>query len=210
MRYKRFLLFIIGVLITEGALLLYLEQNKRNGVNEGEAPVLEERYYPSVSSIKCPDRFVAEQTEGPYYKIGSPKRTVLRESDIAGNPVSIEGYVFSKNCKPIAGVWIDFWQADGNGNYDNEGYKFRGHQFTDENGKYHVETVMPGEYPGRTPHIHVKLQANEKGRIFTTQLYFPEGSSNSADAIFDSFMLVAIKESDGEILARYNFKLDVE
>ncbi len=39
-------------------------------------------------------------------------------------------------------------------------------------GRYTLETIVPGEYPGRTQHIHVKVQA-PNGPILTTQIYFP-------------------------------------
>jgi protocatechuate 3,4-dioxygenase beta subunit len=38
-------------------------------------------------------------------------------------------------------------------------------------------------YPGRTRHIHVKVQP-AGGRILTTQLYFPDEPENQRDGIF--------------------------
>jgi protocatechuate 3,4-dioxygenase beta subunit len=64
---------------------------------------------------------------------------------------------------------LDFWQADVNGAYDNVGFRFRGHQFTNAQGAFALTTIVPGLYPGRTRHIHVKMQA--PGRpVLTTQL----------------------------------------
>src|SRR5438876_8905135 len=58
-------------------------------------------------------------TEGPYYKAGSPERTSLLEPGSVGTKLALMGYVFDKNCRPFAHAWLDFWQADGNGVYDN-------------------------------------------------------------------------------------------
>jgi hypothetical protein len=60
---------------------------------------------------------------------------------------------------PAANALLDFWQANPNGAYDNTGYTLRGHQYTDANGYYTLTTIVPGIYPGRTEHIHVKVQA---------------------------------------------------
>src|SRR5215510_5257642 len=73
-------------------------------------------------------------TEGPYYKAGSPERASLLEAGIPGTPIIVTGYVLTPDCKPIPQAWLDFWQADGKGAYDNSGYKLRGHQFTDDAG----------------------------------------------------------------------------
>jgi protocatechuate 3,4-dioxygenase beta subunit len=78
---------------------------------------------------------------------------------------------------------LDFWHADESGDYDNQGFRYRGHQFTDAEGRYRLETIVPAEYPGRARHIHVKVQ-RPGGRILTTQLYFPNNPTNERDGIF--------------------------
>lgn len=84
---------------------------------------------------------------------------------------------------------LDFWQADAGGAYDNDGFRLRGHQLTDARGRYRLETVVPGLYPGRTRHVHVKVKA--PGRpLLTTQLYFPGVAANADDPIFDRRLLV--------------------
>ena len=55
---------------------------------------------------------------------------------------------------------------------------------TDANGAFTIETIVPGEYPGRTEHIHVKVTP-PGGSTLTTQLYFPGVAGNSSDRIFD-------------------------
>ena len=46
------------------------------------------------------------------------------------------------------------------------------------------ETIVPGKYPGRTRHYHVKVQAPGRS-ILTTQLYFPGEPGNDGDRIFE-------------------------
>ena len=147
------------------------------------------------------------QTEGPFYTPNTPKRASLLESGTKGVPMVITGIVLNTRCEPIPGALLDFWQADADGRYDNEGFTLRGHQFADAKGQYRLETVMPGQYPGRTRHIHVKAQAPH-GRVLTTQLYFPNEPQNERDGIFDARLLVSMTET-ATPAARFDFVLRV-
>jgi protocatechuate 3,4-dioxygenase beta subunit len=133
------------------------------------------------------------QTEGPYFTSNSPLRTTLVEAGMAGTLLTVSGRVLSTTCQPIAQAKLDFWQADNAGAYDNTGYRLRGHQFTDSEGRFSLQTIVPGLYPGRTRHIHVKVQP-ANGRILTTQLYFPGEARNASDGIFSSELLIAIQD----------------
>ena len=144
------------------------------------------------------------QTEGPYYKAKSPERASLIEPGMSGTKLIVTGYVLTTDCRPIAKAWLDFWQADDQGVYDNAGYRLRGHLFTDETGRYTLETILPGEYPGRTEHIHVKVQA-PNGPILTSQLYFPGVAANDRDSIFDPALLADVQDTSAGKVATYNF-----
>jgi protocatechuate 3,4-dioxygenase beta subunit len=122
------------------------------------------------------------ETEGPFFKPRSPRRTSLLEGS-AKNRLIVTGQVLSRECEPVLNALLDFWHADESGEYDNQGFRYRGHQFTDAEGRYRLETIVPAEYPGRTRHIHVKLQAPKK-KILTTQLYFPGDPGNRRDALY--------------------------
>jgi protocatechuate 3,4-dioxygenase beta subunit len=116
--------------------------------------------------------------------------------------------VLSTTCKPIAHALLDFWQADSNGTYDNTGFNLRGHQYTDNQGHYSLETIVPGEYPGRTRHIHVKVQA-ANGPVLTTQLYFPGEARNDSDGIFSPELLMHVQQTNNGELATFNFIIAV-
>jgi len=163
----------------------------------------------AASTPACSGTPTPSQTEGPFYKPGSPERTSLREPGLPGTPLTITGYVFSTTCQPVAHAWLDFWQADSSGNYDNTGFKLRGHQFTDKQGRYHLETVVPGEYPGRTRHIHVKVQAPGQP-VLTTQLYFPGESKNTSDSIFSPELLMQVQSTPNGQMATFNFVLALQ
>ncbi len=145
-------------------------------------------------------------TEGPFYKAGSPEKSILYTNDDSGQIITIRGRVVDKNGNALSGAWIDFWQADPGGSYDNSGYKFRGHIFTDSNGNYRLETMLPGDYTGRTPHIHVKIK-HGKGEVLTTQIFFPKWSNkNYRDNIFNQKLVV--KMADNDKTAVFDFVLD--
>jgi protocatechuate 3,4-dioxygenase beta subunit len=145
------------------------------------------------------------ETEGPYFKTNSPERTSLVDDGMQGTVLTISGQVLAQDGTPVANALLDFWQANAGGNYDNSGYTMRGHQYTDANGYYALTTVVPGLYPGRTRHIHVKVQA-PGNPILTTQLFFPNEPRNTTDGIFDpSLVLNTATNPDGTESATFNF-----
>ncbi len=158
----------------------------------------------------CPDADdeTPAQTEGPFFKPRSPRRTSLREQGITGTPLVLAGQVLTRSCRPVAGALLDFWHADDKGVYDNAGFRLRGHQFADDAGRYRLETIVPGVYTGRTRHIHVKVQA-PNGPVLTTQLYFPGEPRNQTDGIFNAKLLMAVRDGAGGRLATFTFVLDV-
>lgn len=148
------------------------------------------------------------QMEGPFFKPRSPQRTSLLVAGLQGTKILVSGLVLSTRCKPVAGALLDFWQCDDQGEYDNSGFRLRGHQFTDSTGGYRLETIVPGVYPGRTRHIHVKVQA--PGRpLLTTQLYFPGEPENQRDFLFQQELLLVTNDAGGVRAGRFDFVLKV-
>ncbi len=152
----------------------------------------------------APAALTPEETEGPYFKAGSPETANLYQAGIPGTKLVLTGYVLTPDCQPVAKALVDFWQADGNGQYDNNGYTLRGHQYTDAAGRYQLVTVVPGLYPGRTEHIHVKVQA-PNGPVVTTQLFFPGVQSNQTDSIFNASLVMSIQENTDGLQGGFNF-----
>jgi len=149
-----------------------------------------------LAAPSCSGTTPANQ-EGPYYTPNTPERNSLLEEGTQGEKLIVIGYVLDANCQPVANAWLDFWQADADGEYDNAGYILRGHQFTDERGRYYLETIMPGIYSSRPiRHIHVKVQS-QNGEVLTTQLYFPEQPIEG--------LTVQLIETEGQYLAIFNF-----
>jgi protocatechuate 3,4-dioxygenase beta subunit len=154
------------------------------------------------------DDATPSQTEGPYYRRNTPERASLLEPGMPGTRLVVSGYVLTRDCRPVARALLDFWQADANGAYDNAGYRLRGHQFTDDAGRYSLETVVPALYPGRTRHIHVKVQAPNQP-VLTTQLYFPGESRNNADGLFNRALLMSVEDAADSKAGTFNFVLNV-
>ena len=155
------------------------------------------------------DDITPPQTPGPFFKPRSPERRSLIEPGMRGTRIVLEGHVRTTKCKPVPGALVDFWQADASGAYDNTGYTLRGHQFADIQGQYRLETIVPGLYPGRTRHFHVKVQAPGQD-ILTTQLYFPGEKQNAGDGIFKPALLLDVKQDAATKIGRYDFVLDLQ
>jgi protocatechuate 3,4-dioxygenase beta subunit len=155
------------------------------------------------------DEITPAQTEGPYYTPNTPERASFLEPGIAGTKMIVTGYVLATDCQPIAQALLDFWHCDDAGVYDNDGYKLRGHFFSDEAGRFQLETIMPGLYPGRTRHFHVKVQAPNQS-VLTTQLYFPNEADNTGDGIFQPALLMDVQDgADGSKIGLFNFVLQL-
>jgi protocatechuate 3,4-dioxygenase beta subunit len=146
------------------------------------------------------------QTAGPFFKPNSPRRASMIESSSKAPILVVTGLVLSPECKPVANALLDFWHADEFGEYDNKGFRYRGHQFTDAQGRWRLETVFPAEYPGRARHLHVNVQAPNK-RILTTQLYFP---GDRRDGLYrDALSIRVDRKDDKRIEGSFNFVVEV-
>jgi protocatechuate 3,4-dioxygenase beta subunit len=189
---RRFLLVASGALPAAAALLA------RGGAEAGELP----------PTRACSDEGdpTPSQMAGPYYKPRSPERESLLTPGIKGTSIVLSGLVLSTACQPVMGALLDFWQCDSNGTYDTTGYTLRGHQFTEADGRYRLETIVPAVYPGRTRHIHVRVQAPNRP-VLTTQLYFPGEPGNEGDFLFRRDLLMAVQEQGNTKVARFDFVL---
>lgn len=157
---------------------------------------------------ECNDSATPRQIEGPFYTPQTPRRSNLLDG-LPGEVLILEGRVFSTTCQPISNAIVDVWSCDAKGDYDNAGFKLRGHQITDAQGRFRFQTLMPGTYGNssfrRTPHLHVKVQGPGTP-LLTTQLYFPDEPLNLRDGFFNPALLL---KRQNDKLATFDFVLPV-
>ena len=140
------------------------------------------------------------QGEGPFYPDKIPVDTdndLVKNGDnsfeAGGKILILNGILLNPDSEPVNHVSIEIWQTDKNGVYLHSGSFARdimdkqfqgfGRTKTDRNGRFFFRTIVPTEYPGRTPHIHMKLWREEKN-ILTTQLYIKDHPRNNRDFLF--------------------------
>lgn len=154
------------------------------------------------------DEPTVRQGEGPFFKPRSPERSDLREPGSSGRPLELSGFVLSRSCRPLGGAVVDLWHADENGEYDNSGFRYRGHLTTGPDGAFQFRTIMPAVYTGRTRHYHFKVQA-PGSRLLTTQLYFPNEPANLRDGLFRRELLMRMAEAGDGFSGKFDFVLNL-
>jgi protocatechuate 3,4-dioxygenase beta subunit len=178
------------------------------GLRFGVEPTFAQQL-PATPQCHDGDEPTIRQIEGPYFKPSSPERSDFAEPNTKGRLAELSGQVLTRACRPVARALVDVWHADEAGEYDNRGFRYRGHLFTDAEGRYRFRTIMPGLYPGRTRHYHVKVQAPDRP-VLTTQLYFPaDEAANRRDGLFRPALLMRVAEAGDGLAARFDFVLDM-
>lgn len=152
----------------------------------------------------------AANIEGPFYKRGAPHRSVLVDAADDGQRLALSGTVMTTRCEPLAGAIVDVWQANAKGDYDLDGFRFRGALTTDAHGRWELRTIVPGRYLNgdryRPAHLHVKVRAPGR-RVLTTQLYFEGDPYNEGDAFIEPSLIMAHRTDKGITRARFDFVL---
>ena len=154
------------------------------------------------------DEPTVRQDEGPFYKPRSPERDDLAEKGTSARLIELAGFVLTRDCRPVPRVLVDLWHADDKGDYDNRGFRYRGHVFTDAQGRYRFRTIVPALYPGRTRHFHVKVLSTGS-QLLTTQLYFPNEPRNARDGLFRRELVMRVADAGEAMAARFDFVLDL-
>ncbi len=142
-------------------------------------------------------RVTEQDILGPMYNYGAPAFQVkLAADDEPGQKLMLRGSVLSSDCRtPLPHTIIEIWQANDAGFYDKKRpgdfleppppFHLRGILLTDAQGRYEIETIIPGAYPippgvpglekygglTRARHIHIKVLPFLNVAL-TTQLYF--------------------------------------
>jgi protocatechuate 3,4-dioxygenase beta subunit len=139
-------------------------------------------------------------TEGPFYPDRLPLDTdndlVIVNNSITpavGEITHLSGRVLGTNGNPIRDAVVEIWQVDNRGVYlhsADSGTRQRDTNFqgfgrctTTARGEYRFRTIKPVPYPGRTPHIHVKVKRGDR-ELLTTQLFINGHPQNRTDGIF--------------------------
>ena len=143
------------------------------------------------------------QTLGPFYPRTASQRPVHTDPDLImvngaqvitkGTPLYLTGRVLTHGGRPVTQALVEIWQCDANAIYHHpdggdeahrdpafQGY---GQTHTDANGTFHFRTIKPVPYPGRTAHIHLRVQSEQRGSL-ATQLYLPGEPGNERDVIY--------------------------
>jgi protocatechuate 3,4-dioxygenase beta subunit len=162
---------------------------------------------PPTPECRDNDEPTPRQTEGPFYKPRSPRRSDLAEG-VKGRVIELAGLVLTRRCNALSRAIVDLWHADDKGEYDNKGFRLRGHQLTDAAGRYRFRTIVPAIYTGRTRHFHVKVAVPERP-VLTTQLYFPDEPGNAQDFLFRRELLMRVEPAGDGLAARFDFVIDM-
>jgi protocatechuate 3,4-dioxygenase, beta subunit len=140
------------------------------------------------------------QTEGPFYPTAFPAdidNDLVQVRGAAaramGTVLHLEGRVLDAGGRPLSRARVEIWQCDAQGIYDHprqsgrekrdQAFQGYGQMMADGDGRYSFRTLKPVAYPGRTPHIHLKV-ASEAGRRLTSQFYLAGEPQNERDSLF--------------------------
>jgi protocatechuate 3,4-dioxygenase, beta subunit len=148
-------------------------------------------------------RVSPSQTLGPFYPRNAAERPAETDADLLrvegdrvlskGVPIYLTGRVFDRRGQPLSNAAVEIWQCDANAVYHHPAGgaeaerdpNFQGYGVarTDGAGAFHFRTIKPIAYPGRTSHIHVRVQA-PGASPFATQLYLADDPGNRRDFLF--------------------------
>lgn len=158
----------------------------------------------ALPALATSRRAIARMTDGPFYP---PRAWRERWSDwdadltrvqhagdartAKGEHLGLEARVVDVNGRAIDGATVEIWQCDALAHYRHprtepttdavdDGFQGFGSTQSDAQGQLRFRTIRPVPYPGRTPHIHVKLRHATFGEV-TSQLFVAGDPGNARD-----------------------------
>lgn len=151
------------------------------------------------------------QTEGPFYPVTFPAdmdadlvRVQGQAAQALGQITHVTGRILNKRGEPVRGAQVEIWQCDAKGIYNHprqpglqrRDAAFQGYGRTEAlpDGRYAFRTIRPVPYPGRTPHIHVRVVVPGTGRL-TTQMYVAGEAGNASDGLLQGIRDRTARES---------------
>jgi protocatechuate 3,4-dioxygenase beta subunit len=155
-------------------------------------------------------RVLAEMTDGPFYPPRAWRErwtdwdadlTRVRQRDgrtlvARGEHFGLELRVVDIDGRALDGAEVEIWQCDALAAYRHpsvaqapgrfdEGFQGFGAAKTGRDGSLSLRTIRPVPYPGRTPHIHVKLRHPTFGER-SSQLFVAGDPGNGRDFLWRS------------------------
>lgn len=126
---------------------------------------------------------------GPFYRPGSPVRNSLLIPGDTGTKILLTGKIKHSDCvTPFKKAKVEIWHCGANGEYDNstDEFKYRATAYTDDEGKYFFNTIMPVPYSTspdnyRPAHYHLMITADKYQQLIT-QIYFEGDKHLSEDS----------------------------
>lgn len=162
-----------------------------------------------VASPPCKDeKLTPVVPPQPEFKRDAPARTSLIEAGDKSPRIVIAGFVIGLKCGRIKGARVDFWQPDAAGVYPPSGPRLRGHQLTDAEGKFKLETIQPGAPPARGRHLSARVEPPGKPPL-TTALYFPGDKPNPQDKFFAPNLVMRVVAGAPAGTYAFDFVLDL-
>jgi protocatechuate 3,4-dioxygenase beta subunit len=172
------------------------------------------------------------QTAGPFYPPPADRfadtdwdlvKVASRVREAGGEVMHLAGRVLDASGAPVADALVEIWQCDANGRYLHSGDSsltrsrdpdFQGYGVTrsDAGGRYRFRTILPVPYPGRTPHIHARIQRPDGGELIT-QIYLKDHPLNQGDFLFRrlgragqaAVQIDPAPGADGDLQAAFDF-----
>lgn len=109
-----------------------------------------------------------------------------------GQYLQVIGRVTDENCVPVAGAVIDLWQTGIDGKYTKPSvsemvspfpvFAGNGRATTDNMGYFRFDTIFPGTYEKRAPHVHLRIAHKDFG-VLATEMFFAGDQRNEGDKI---------------------------
>jgi protocatechuate 3,4-dioxygenase beta subunit len=161
------------------------------GWQRASTPPLPASLFDGVKPCDPNEKLTPAVPAGADYRPRSPQRTSLIEAGVTGTALVLAGQVAGIRCGVVKGAVLDFWQADARGHYDAAGFRLRGRQTTDAQGRYRLETIVPGPAGVHARCLHVIVQA-PKAPALPTALFFPDDPRNAKEPGFHAELLIKI------------------
>ncbi len=161
----------------------------------------------ALPALASQRRAIAVMTDGPFYPSRAwREKWADQDADLTrvqgagggrlalGEHLGLEVRVADTQGRTIDAAELEIWQCDTLAAYRHQnvptqpgsfdpGFQGYGATRSDALGAARLRTIKPVPYPGRTPHIHVKLRHASFGEV-TSQLFLAGDAGNARDFLW--------------------------